>query len=48
MADLKCTDCGMTATYADAAIADSQRTCDGGTTHDWTEPIHPEIPVVTD
>lgn len=36
MSDLKCEDCGMTATYADASIADSHRTCDGDK-HDWEE-----------
>lgn len=29
MSDLKCTECGREASYADASIADSYRTCGG-------------------
>jgi len=39
MSDLRCTECGLEATYSDAQIADLHRTC-GQTrdeTHTWFE-----------
>jgi hypothetical protein len=46
MSDLVCTTCGASTTYADAYIADRERTCDGRTEHDWVEPLHNKIDIV--
>lgn len=44
MTDLECLDCGLTATFADAAILDAHKSCDvpetrgpSGTQHTWEE-----------
>jgi len=44
MSDLECADCGVTATYADAAILDAHKSCGdrtgprpSGTQHTWIE-----------
>ncbi|QSJ05022.1 CxxC motif protein [Haloarcula virus Hardyhisp2] len=35
--DLICRQCGATASYADAAIFDAERTCKNDTKHVWEE-----------
>jgi hypothetical protein len=46
MSDLVCTTCGASTTYADAYVSDRERTCNGDE-HDWVEPLHDKIDIVT-
>jgi hypothetical protein len=45
--DLKCTDCGAFATYADAYVFDTYKTCIGDTEHEWVEPMNSDIDIVS-